>query len=184
MNINLFGILEEEKEINNDNNLIIEKEKEYLNYINNHISKVVEAYNKLKQIDFEDEEINKGFQELGSEIEEHDKSKFSDEEFDYYRIKYYPVSDAEQENIDELFEKAWEHHYKVNPHHPEYHWNKELETAEDMPPKYIAEMICDWYSFGDIYNWWNNNPEGRVEKSKIMSPYTLELTEKIIEKLK
>ena len=184
MNINLFGILEEEQDINNDNNLVIQKEKEYMDYINKHIQRVIEAYNKLRHIDFGDDEINRGFLDLGPEIEDHDKSKFSDEEFDYYRIKFYPVSDVEQEDIDELFEKAWDHHYKVNPHHPEHYWNKELGTSEDMPAKYIAEMICDWYSFGDAYKWWNNNPDGREKKSKIMSPHTLRLTEKIIEKIK
>jgi hypothetical protein len=35
------------------------------------------------------------------------------------------------------FNKAWEHHYKVNKHHPE-HW-----VGKDMPMKHIRFMVCD-----------------------------------------
>lgn len=35
------------------------------------------------------------------------------------------------------FNKAWEHHYKNNPHHPE-HW-----IGKDMPMEYVRQMVCD-----------------------------------------
>lgn len=45
------------------------------------------------------------------------------------------------------FNKAWEHHYKNNKHH----WNYWI--GQDMPEKYIKQMICDWKAmsrkFGD-----------------------------------
>ncbi|MCD3321820.1 hypothetical protein G8V07_15250 [Clostridium botulinum D/C] len=83
----------------------------------------------------------------------HDLSKFLPSEFiPYARYFYgdYP-SDAVSnlpfvtrkdkiltENIIKAdFEKAWEHHYKHNKHHPEY-W-----IGKNMPCKYINQMICD-----------------------------------------
>ena len=39
--------------------------------------------------------------------------------------------------IKRKFDKAWEHHYKNNKHHPE-HW-----ARQNMPMKYIRFMVCD-----------------------------------------
>ena len=181
MEVNLFGILEEEKEINNDNKLLIDKENEYMNYIGAHKERVVRAYEDLKSRNFEDEEIRKAIEELGATIDEHDNSKYSDDEFDAYRRKYYPYEGEISDDVDEEFEIAWKHHYAVNPHHPEHYYNYELHTAIDMPLKYIIEMICDWMSFGDnARQWYYNNPSGKTEKDKVMTPYTIEWTEKLL----
>lgn len=83
----------------------------------------------------------------------HDLSKFSPKEFKAYAWKFYGGKQASrnllkaiglenkcisQEDIDEGFDKAWEHHYKNNKHHPEY-WD-----CKDIPNKYLIQMICDW----------------------------------------
>ena len=181
MEVNLFGILEEEKEINGDNKLLIDKENEYMNYIGAHKERVLRAYEKVKTIDFEDDDINKAVAELADTINEHDDSKYSDEEFDAYRRKYYPYDGEDLDDVDEEFEIAWKHHHMINPHHPEHYYNFETKTAIDMPLKYIVEMICDWMSFGDdTKQWYYNNPSGKAEKEKIMTPYTIEYTEKIL----
>lgn len=90
----------------------------------------------------------------------HDLSKFLPSEFiPYARYFYgnYPpnvlLKDIgyknikTKESIKEDFNKAWEHHYKHNKHH----WNYWI--GEEMPEKYIKQMICDWKAmsrkFGD-----------------------------------
>ena len=50
------------------------------------------------------------------------------------------------------FNKAWEHHFKNNPHHWNY-WIDNNGIALDIPIKHINQMICDWKGmsrkFGD-----------------------------------
>lgn len=82
----------------------------------------------------------------------HDLSKFNPKEFIPYAWKFYGGKQASrtllkmtgmrdkcisQEDVDENFNKAWEHHYQINKHHPE-HW-----IGQDMPMKYIRFMVCD-----------------------------------------
>ena len=53
------------------------------------------------------------------------------------------------DNEDE-YNKVWNHHQKVNPHHWPY-WILQKDSGEqivlDMDEKYIIEMLCDWSSF-------------------------------------
>jgi hypothetical protein len=69
-------------------------------------------------------------------IEEHDASKFSEEEFEPYAQKWFNDGEKTPE-----YEAAWEHHYKNNEHHPEF-WD-----GQDIPEIFILEMLCDWGSF-------------------------------------
>lgn len=90
----------------------------------------------------------------------HDLSKFLPCEFIPYARKFYGSYPPNallkdigykniktKESIEEDFQKAWEHHYKNNPHH----WN--YYNGEDMDYKDIDKMICDWKAmarkFGD-----------------------------------
>jgi len=82
----------------------------------------------------------------------HDLSKFSSKEFKPYAWKFYGGKQASrklleltgmsdkcisQEDVEEQFNKAWEHHYKSNSHHPEQ-WE-----LLNMPMKYIRQMVVD-----------------------------------------
>lgn len=60
----------------------------------------------------------------------HDNSKFMSPEWDHLTSK-----------VDPLFFDAWQHHVKVNPHHPEFH-----ESIHVMPDVYVYEMVADWWS--------------------------------------
>lgn len=118
------------------------KEKEYEQYIQEHISFV-----KLATISYGIklcELLNISWFEISNLINEHDRSKYSKEEFDGYRQWFYPCSDEEKNR--ELFDRAWEHHWQNNKHHPEY-WG-----GEDMPPVYIAEMLLDWEAMSIKFN--------------------------------
>lgn len=85
----------------------------------------------------------------------HDLSKFSPSEFFPYARKFYGNYPPKallkdigykniktKESIEEEFQKAWEHHYKNNPHH----WNYWI--GKDMDCKDIDKMICDWKAMG------------------------------------
>lgn len=172
-----------------------QKQEEYMDYIEGHRNRVQEAYEKYfiplidQDIDLNscsNEEFQIGLKEAQSNIAIHDESKYSNAEFDAYRLRFYPTTEESeylqsgdakiQQQQD--FEDAWEHHYKNNPHHPKY-WVQEDGSIRDMDIKYIIEMLCDWLSFGgDIRVWYANKAD--VEK-KCMTIRTKEITEELME---
>jgi hypothetical protein len=107
-------------------------------------------------------------------IEEHDESKFSEEEFEPYAQKWFGDGKKTRE-----YELAWEHHYLNNEHHPEY-WD-----GEDMPYIYILEMLCDWGSFSiasgdmkELSDFYFNKAIDDPEKN--LSDATKEIIEEIL----
>jgi len=78
----------------------------------------------------------------------HDLSKFSSQEFVSY-AKYFYIN---KEEFKQEFDKAWEHHYKNNPHHWDY-WLDENGVPKTIPDRYLRQMIADWegmsLKFGD-----------------------------------
>lgn len=88
------------------------------------------------------------------ELENHDSSKFSEDEYYAYDIYFYPdengMYDSDKEAAERLFEYAWLHHQNTNPHHWQY-WV--LINDEDgiypleMPFMDVCEMVADWGSF-------------------------------------
>ena len=188
--INLFGFIESDEDLSSkdEGNKLIEKENEYMNYISTHVDRVIKAYERLRDeiLVNEGQEYIDAFAIMNRLIGKHDESKYSDDEFDAYRAKFYPVDDSgDKEEIDEAFEAAWRHHYQNNPHHPEYWYDFENKTIrEEMPLHFIIEMIADWMSFGDnTLDWWNNSKEGKLQKSIILSPNTIKTIEYILNKL-
>lgn len=95
----------------------------------------------------------------------HDNSKLSPQEFPAY-ARYFSGK-KRTKKVTEDFDRAWKHHKENNPHHPEY-WERIYGACEDMPIKYIKEMICDWVGAEKAYNkdgwtintlkqWWKKN---------------------------
>ena len=128
--INAFGLL------NMINEGGADYQKEYKNYIIEHKANVKKfadwLVEKLPEI-FEGCDLDT-FYDI---IEEHDESKFSEEEFEAYAQKWHGNGEETLE-----YKEAWKHHWMNNEHHPEF-W-----LGEDMPYIYILEMLCDWGSFG------------------------------------
>jgi len=95
----------------------------------------------------------------------HDNSKFGVEEFNGYRMAFYPILEEftalelnNQKNVDKILQSAWEHHYKHNDHHPEYYVD-DNGVASEIPKVAVAEMILDWLAMAfqnstKIYIWW------------------------------
>ena len=137
------------------------KAEEYRQYIIEHINNVKKAFNEYGELLCKELELD--LQEIMNQIEEHDESKWSAEEFDLYRRKFFPEPD-EDEISDYDFNIAWLHHIHYNPHHPE-HWIYYDEDTNkisiyNMPDKYIVEMLCDWIGMGyklnnKVYEWYH-----------------------------
>lgn len=169
---------------------LIAKKKEYLDYINEHKNNVLISFQTLFQsliyrdfqLDtdlFSIDELKQAIISLrdNSDIVNHDNSKYSDEEFEFYRIKFFPTTKEKSaistdedisRLIDDAFEEAWKHHYESNDHHPKYwiHNNK----INDMSLSAIIHMICDWNAMSikfksSVLNWYNDKAE--EEKSQL-----------------
>jgi hypothetical protein len=83
--------------------------------------------------------------ELIRRAEEHDQSKFGDDEFLGYLavlddIRKYPYGTPEHEEMRKKHAKVFETHYVKNRHHPEYHKN----GIEDMTLIDLVELLIDW----------------------------------------
>jgi hypothetical protein len=85
----------------------------------------------------------------------HDLSKYSITEFTA-SAKYFQgdKSPIDAEKIANGYSLAWQNHKAKNKHHWQY-WT-DFEKGEliviEMPPKYLAEMLCDWVGAGKAYN--------------------------------
>lgn len=154
---------------------------EYNDYLNEHISNVIKGfewlYDKLPEI-FEGMSVNM----MVSQINAHDDSKWSDEEYPAYDNYFYEDKTKE---VQEAFDLAWLHHQHNNPHHWQ-HWLLQEDDggkkALEMPKEYVIEMIADWWAFSwkkdnlkEIFDWYANN-----KKKMILHPNTLEFVERIL----
>lgn len=126
------------------------RQSEYNEYLMKHIDGVKTAWRDilypaiLTESDEDVEQITK----VLTLIDNHDKSKYQEDEYDAYLNYFYP--DKHNKKDSKAFDMAWLLHQKRNPHHWQY-WclirdEGEVE-AMDMPFEYICEMLCDWSSF-------------------------------------
>ena len=157
------------------------KYQQYDEYLTEHIFNVKQAYywiiKNLPAYDFDT---------ALDIIQNHDISKYSEEEFTPY-AEYFYGDRTEHVKID--FDHAWNHHQKTNPHHWQY-WVLIKDTGEfkclDMPCEYMLEMVCDWWAFSwkqnnlyEIFDWYEKN------KSHIMlSDTTRKMTETLLGRIK
>lgn len=185
MQRNVFGIAE--SEIHSRAEKMLRKQADYLKSINEHKDAVIKAYSEMcanKYLtSYTNHDIVEALDALRNRIAYHDDSKYGDEEFEAYRKNFYPIDAQEKDLNKEDFDRAWEHHYTVNSHHPEHFVIAGNPT--DMPLIDILEMICDWNSFAILgkgegtKKWWTTNEEG-LEKRKIMTPNTVNQVERIL----
>lgn len=109
---------------------------------------------------------------LLSVVKQHDASKWGPEEYYYYvwltanknlGCKY------PSKELERAIDKAWEHHYMNNPHHPEY-WVKRY-GLQKMPSHEIAHMVADWAAMSaefhnSLRQWWKNNAKKKFRFSE------------------
>ena len=119
----------------------IDKSREYLDYIEEHLDNVAAAFNELSEAcNGKEAWVGDDFSwwSVKAEVEGHDLSKFTKEEFVQYRDNFFPVSESDKEK---------------NHHHH--------ETAANYID--LIHMVIDWmamsYKFGD-------SPRGFYLKTK------------------
>jgi hypothetical protein len=76
----------------------------------------------------------------------HDNSKFSEEEYHLYEaacpeLQKHAYGSPEYKEAVKQLGPAWEHHCKVNDHHPEFHRE---DGVSAMTLVQLIEMLCDW----------------------------------------
>jgi hypothetical protein len=144
------------------------KTVEYATYILRHVSNVRTAYELLKDPLISTElGINVGmYSDMSARITRHDQSKYNEPEFSGYRQWFYPVPGEVKDKF--LFDKAWEHHYTVNDHHPEHYYSNNKTSAREMPIKAVCEMFCDWLAMSINFH---SSPARWYEKHQKESPF-------------
>lgn len=121
----------------------IDQTRAYLDYLEEHLENVRLAFNEVSRACEGMTWVGDDYtwHTLRAEVEAHDLSKFSKEEFVQYRDSFYPASGKDKQNSG--MEEAWENHKARNHHHHET-----ATTALD-----IVHMVIDWtamgYKFGD-----------------------------------
>jgi hypothetical protein len=128
------------------------KEELYLNTVNSHIRFVQEAGQVLMELDLPLEYSTIKFM---SNLDKHDKSKYSKAEFKGYADYFFGEEGVPRTpEVINAFDLAWHHHYMNNPHHPE-HWfmvdKSGITSPLEMPDIYIIEMLADWIGAGKSY---------------------------------
>ena len=160
----------------------------YFRYIEEHVKNVKRAWHEqLRPKLLSDPLYENIIAIVDSNIESHDSSKYTVEEFGPYDAYFYQGADSEECNIDE----AWLTHQNRNKHHWQY-WvlvpddSGITDTIRplDMPVEHICEMVCDWHSFSatstsTAYSWYQNRGG-----SMILSQNTRETVEYLVELLK
>lgn len=141
------------------------KEKEYKQYIFQHKRNVIKAFYEMLQCKdlewiIQDPDI---LEPLWIRILDHDDSKYDKEEFDAYRKHFYPIDEQEKIESQSDFEKAWEHHYKVNDHHWQHRITWKDEDFDINTELACLENIADWLAMGYKFN---NRPYEYYEKNK------------------
>lgn len=147
--------------------------QKYRKYVETHVANVKQSFDWISS-NCPEVFADCDMEYLSREIDEHDLSKYSEEEFYPYARYFY--LDKNNPVYKKEFDKAWNHHQKANKHHWEY-WllrDDEKVIPLDMPAEEIAHEICDWMSFGfkngnllDIGSYYQMN-KGRM----LMSPKT------------
>lgn len=154
------------------------KQDDYARYINDHINNIKIATQKYGEKLCKALDIN--MDELLKNINTHDVSKWSDDEFEGYRQFFYPVPGSIKSK--EEFNKAWLHHQNTNKHHPEY-WimrdDKDIKLL-DMPNIYIAEMLLDWAAMGIRYGGSAYEYYNKEGHKKLFSDNTRKKVEEVI----
>lgn len=90
------------------------------------------------------------------QLQEHDVSKFSREEFGGYALHFHGGGAPNE------FAYAWLHHIHFNPHHWQYWMFPDNFTPKgslvvengvmEMPPNYALEMVADWMGASAVYS--------------------------------
>jgi hypothetical protein len=151
----------------------IDRSREYLDYLENHLNNVKRAFDELSRACEGMMWVGNDFawHTLRVEVENHDLSKFSKEEFVQYRDSFFPVKTTDKKNSG--MDSAWENHKQKNHHHH--------ETAENYMD--IVHMVIDWtamgYKFGDTAQEYYERNRNKINLSSNHKRFMYEIFDKI-----
>lgn len=199
--------------VNRDDPEVLDKQIEYLDYIDEHIRNVKTAYGNLFLSndnlilpDYTREQTIEIIDDARPFIMSHDASKYEQEEFDPYRRHFHPTAlekRGETKEEEDAYQAAWKHHYTHNSHHAEFwvwcnisqttdfnhpfDWTIDSKPHEpiDMDIISLVEMMSDWEAMGMKFK----NPTPNYWKNdadderKAMSENTIKYVDKLIEVL-
>lgn len=151
----------------------IDKTRAYLDYLEEHLNNVQFAFTEVSDacdgMAWVGDDCS--WHTLRAEIEAHDVSKFSKEEFVQYRDSFFPVADFPKK--DGCFDAAWENHKAQNPHHHET-----VRNYHDL-----VHMVIDWtamgYKFGDTAKLYYEANKGKIELSAEHEAFIYEIFDRI-----
>lgn len=145
---------------------LIQRTNDYKEYLRSHIEAVIQTYNVSIKPYLSKQLSSSQFGKLYNLIRNHDKSKYSKEEWTPYLDKYYYGSNKSIEQIYKNYKYALLHHKYKTPHHWQYRLNitdKQIVTPLSMDFYYIIEVLCDWHSFSakdlqsTAYSWYKDH---------------------------
>ena len=124
----------------------IRQTRAYCDYLEEHFNNIAKAFEEVTEACRDLIVENCDYYTLLEQVEQHDLSKFSAEEFTQYISKFFPITSQQSPYLSITtnvpFDQAWKHHYLNNTHH----WES-ARTQTD-----ILHMVIDWtamsYKFG------------------------------------
>ena len=161
----------------------IAKTREYLDYVERHINNVARAWGEVMEAmkrsgDYPIWLDDYRYEGLKGEVERHDLSKLSSEEFVQYRLKFYPTEGEKREDSQRAFDEAWQHHWENNHHHWE-RWPGTNYFNPYEPEIHCTHMIIDWlamsYEFGDTPREYYEKNKGNIELPEWAEKYIYDL---------
>ena len=114
---------------------------------------------------------------------DHDSSKLDEPEKEIFdkvtpKLKELTYGSDEYNNQLKEMQIALDHHYKVNPHHPEYYEN----GIKDMDLVDLVEMICDWKAASERHD--NGNIMKSIEINQKRFNFSDELKQILVNTVK
>ena len=160
----------------------INKTREYLDYIEEHILNIQKAWGIMKEKCHDMRFISDDlfYHTLDSAIKQHDLSKLSENEFVQYRKAFYPTKSELEYDITE----AWNNHKKYNSHHWE-NWtsNTNCTIHPDDWEIDCAHMVIDWmamgYKFGDTAQQYYEANKEKIKLPKCAISFIYEIFNRI-----
>jgi len=160
---------------------LIRKTREYLDYIEEHVLNIQNAWSEI-QVKCRDMRFvydDFVYNWISMEVQRHDVSKLSPEEFVQYRRQFYPANDREKGCG---FDEAWENHKYCNPHHWET-WTKETYTNPYEWEVHCVHMVIDWtamgYKFGDTAQKYYEANKDKINLPNYAENFIYEIFERI-----
>jgi hypothetical protein len=124
--------------------------REYLDHLEDHLLKVGRAWQQMKPM-IRDLIPARVMCLVDLEVDRHDLSQFSEEEFCAFREHLYPV-EGDRKNVG-TFGRARAHHAQHNPHHWE-NWTMSSDSEDRII--HMIHMLIDWCAKGNQNEHWRS----------------------------